>query len=99
MTTKLFVCATYDMKAQIFSLPFCSQNEQTALRSFSSEVMNPESGLFLYVDDYQLFALGEYDQTTGHYDLLPTPELLISGSQITNLKRQMDPVIPSQLPE
>lgn len=95
MTTNLIACAILDIKADIFALPFCTTNEQTAIRSFSMELQNEESLLSRFPADYHLMALGHYDQKTGLITPLANPKLLITGAQITMIQqRQIQPSDP-----
>jgi len=44
-----------------------------ALRHFEDEVNNPQSPLYKHPEDYTLFHLGQYDETTGQFDLKDAP--------------------------
>lgn len=64
--SKFQVFSIRDVKAEAFSQsPFFFRSIGEAQRVFGDEVKNPESQLGKHPEDFQLFHIGEYDQTTG----------------------------------
>lgn len=62
---KLQIFSVLDTAAQIFSQPFYMHNEATALRVVKNCVNNPEHNYSLNPEDYNLYHMGEFDDTTG----------------------------------
>ena len=61
---KVFIFTIYDSKAETFNAPFFMTNEPQAVRGFSDAVNNPETPYGKHPEDYTLFLIGEYDDTT-----------------------------------
>lgn len=79
------VCTVLDMVAQQYGRPFFTVSEGSAVRGFSDEVnRQSESMLYQHPNDFQLFALGTYDDETGSFSLLTTPVLLVSGANVVD---------------
>lgn len=58
------VFSLFDLKAESFNIPFFSDNNDTAIRSFV-KLMQTDSSVRQFAADYQLFELGEFDQEKG----------------------------------
>lgn len=67
------VIAVYDAKAEIFTQPVFTVAIGEAVRSFQDEVNNPQSQFSKHPEDYTLFHLGTYDETSAKFDLLTAP--------------------------
>lgn len=72
MKTKVF--AIWDAKAEAFMQPFHMQTLGMALRTWSDTVNDPKTGFNRHPEDYTLFELGEYDEKSGKFENLQTPE-------------------------
>lgn len=81
------IFTVYDEKAEAFLPPFMLPKIQMAIRTFTDTVNNPETQIFLHPEDYQLFHLGEFDNTSATYQLLSSPKPLGNGLQF---KSQME---------
>lgn len=81
----LIMCAVYDIKAESYGRPICVTAKGLAIRAFLDELKNPESSLSRYPDDFRLFELGEYDESTGSFDSLVQPALLMDGATAKSL--------------
>lgn len=68
MTMKLFT--VWDAKAEAYLQPFFCPTKGQALRSFSAAVNKPDHDLHLYAEDYSLFEIGEWDDSTGIITML-----------------------------
>lgn len=75
------VFSVFDSKAGSFSTPFFSVNKAVALRDFGQAVNDQKSQLFLYPEDYILFELGSFDDSTGVISSHSTPINLGSAAQ------------------
>lgn len=76
MATTLKCFSVYDSKAEAFLNPLFAQNAAVAIRSFTAAANDPQHDFYIHSDDFTLFELGEFDQETGLFNLLPTPSTL-----------------------
>lgn len=65
-----------DVVSNTYGTPFSSINEQTAIRSLKMEMNSGQSVLGSNPDDFELYAVGHFDQDTGQTELL-TPLVLV----------------------
>lgn len=79
-TRKIF--SVYDSKAEAFLQPFFADTEGIALRSFTASALAEEHNFFRFAEDYTLFRLGEFDDSTGAFKMLPTPESVVQAHVI-----------------
>lgn len=65
-----------------FMTPTIDQNDQAAIRNFSSAVMQSDGILFTHAEDFRLFKIGEFNSETG--TILPVAPLvhLVDGSDV-----------------
>lgn len=63
MIMKIF--AVRDAKVEAFLQPFFSPTMPAAMRSISEVVNDPQHTFAKHAADYSLYALGEYDDTSG----------------------------------
>jgi len=68
--------AVYDLKAGVFTQPFGSHNDGTAIRSFTDRAQRPESQESKHPEDYGLYYVGDYDDTKGHFSPAEAPKPL-----------------------
>ena len=61
---KLKIYTIYDQKAEAYLPPFYMQNNQMAVRALSDSVNNEEHQFGKYPEDYTLYTLGEFDDST-----------------------------------
>lgn len=76
------ICCVRDQKATTYALPFTSHNHQVALRDFGHACRDQNSQLYKNPEDFDLFAIGTFDDQTGEI-LGHTPQLLASAVQFT----------------
>jgi hypothetical protein len=67
MITKLYTVR--DSKTKAFFSPFHSLNEATARRSIAECMCDDSHAFSRFAQDYDLFYVGEYDDSTGCYDV------------------------------
>ena len=74
MVLKAF--SVYDDKAKTFNTPFYKHTHGEAERDFKTAVNEVREGnnLNKYPEDYDLFFIGEYDDQTGKFEALSTPQ-------------------------
>lgn len=66
-----------DSKALTFAAPFVSANADTAVRSVRQALQDPNHPLALSASDYSLYAVGEWDDTTGELISHPPTMLVV----------------------
>ena len=66
MILKIFT--VYDSKAEAYLQPFFTSTISLAVRQFTEALNDPNHQFHKYKSDYTLFALGNYDDTTGTFD-------------------------------
>lgn len=77
------VVAVKDRAADAFGRPFFVQTQGVAIRSFMDEVNRQaeDNQLYQHPDDFDLFELGTYDDSTGMI-AMTEPKLLMLGKQV-----------------
>jgi len=77
------IVAIFDRAAVCFSRPVFTQTEGTAIRSFTDEVnrQSPDNQLNVHPEDFDLYHVGVFDDSTGGFMLEDKPRLLIKGIQ------------------
>lgn len=77
--------AIYDLKAAVYTQPFGSHNDGTAIRSFSDRARKDGTPESQHPEDYGLYQVGEYDDKTGTFQSLPAPKPLgLANEFLTN---------------
>lgn len=61
----LQIFAVYDKKAVAYANPFYYHQKGQALRAFQDAVCDPQSPLSKHPEDFSLFYLGDWNDTTG----------------------------------
>lgn len=71
-----------DIKANLWFNPIFSHSIGGSVRAFGDECTKPREGnpLADHPSDYELYHLGEWDETTGEFTLLDKPEQIAVGS-------------------
>lgn len=80
---KKSMCVVLDTVSGIFGNPFFTINKNTGIREFQHAARDPNSAMFRSPDDYQLFYIGEYDDTTCGFDLLQAPERIARANPVS----------------
>lgn len=71
---KLLVFSVYDAKAAAFMTPFHMPTRGQALRAFGDVVADGKHDFSKHPEDFSLYVVGEFDQSTGKLDgHLPEP--------------------------
>ena len=69
---KMVICSIRDSAADAYGRPFFLPSVGVAIRSFTDEVNRPseDNQIYQHPEDFDLFELGEFDDTTGRFVLL-----------------------------
>jgi hypothetical protein len=81
---KLFVIAIFDHAMQAYTPPSYFAAVGQALRGFQDQVNDPKDDnnpVAKHPEDYDLFKLAEYDDSTGIFSF-NVPELLLRGKEV-----------------
>lgn len=62
---KLKAYAIFDIKADVFNVPFFFTTNGQAVRAFQDLAQDPQSTVSKHPEDYKLVRLGSYDDETG----------------------------------
>jgi len=74
------ICSVYDQKARLFSAPFTSSTEDTAVRDFARAVVDTRSMVDKFPADYELHLLGSFNEHSGEIEACAIPKLLAKGA-------------------
>lgn len=76
---KLKAFALRDSKGEIFHTPWFQKTHGEAERSLKELIKDEKSMVNKYPEDYDLYHLGEYDDQTGKFQALDTPQHVIKA--------------------
>lgn len=79
--------AVFDSKAAFFSKPFYDTSEGSAIRNFSDGVNDsstPNNMWNKHSEDYSLFQIGEYEDTTGEL-IACLPKSIVTASALKHV--------------
>jgi hypothetical protein len=81
---KMVICSIRDSAADAYGRPFFLPSVGVAIRSFTDEVnrSSEDNQIYQHPEDFDLFELGEFDDTTGRFVLLDTPKQLALGRMV-----------------
>lgn len=72
--------AVYDAKAEAFGKPVAVNSHGVAIRSFGEAVNDPTTEYSKFPQDFTLFAIGSYNDTTGKIKTERPKELVLALS-------------------
>lgn len=77
------ICSVRDSAAELFGQPFFCPSRGVALRSFADEVNRaaPDNALCVHPDDFVLYELGSFDESTGLFSC-HDPQQLSRGKDV-----------------
>lgn len=75
--------SVYDSKAEVFTPPFFSRTLSEGIRSFQDAAADPNSRMAAHRDDYALFRVGSYDDSTGVFVANDVPLRICSLNELT----------------
>lgn len=74
------VITVRDRSADCFAQPSYATSVGSAARSFADQINDPASGmLHKHPEDFDLYELGFYDDTTGSFELHDRPRQVVLG--------------------
>ncbi|AXH76852.1 MAG: nonstructural protein [Microviridae sp.] len=81
---KLVMVTIRDIKIGLYQPPYAVVAIGAAARAFQDACENEErnTDIARHPQDFELYKLGEYDQETGKFDLLPSPEFIMGGKNV-----------------
>lgn len=84
---KLQVLAIFDSATKVFSHPHFDVTVERAQGSFEVTCKDPRTNLSKYPKDYSLWHLAEYDDSTGRFENLKAPLMVVSAMSYANLSK------------
>lgn len=90
MITNIY--AIYDLKAKVFNQPFFLQNDDVAIRTCTSLANDTMTQCGQYPEDYVLYNLGQYDDSTGHMSSTQEEHTVITklAALVTSQKQEFE---------
>lgn len=79
---KMQLIAVKDLAAQAFMQPSFVHAVGVAVREFGDVVNNPEQPISRHPSDYEMYHLGEFDDSDGSFHVPKTPHLLARGQDL-----------------
>lgn len=73
------VFSVRNAKGEFFNPPFISHTKGSAERTFQKLVNDPQSDINQFPEDYDLYYVGDFDDTKGVMLPLDTPEHLVKA--------------------
>lgn len=79
---KFFTCAIKDRALNAFLPPFHMPAQAQAVREFGDAINKTENPMHNHPDDYDLYCLGIWDDESGRFEQLETPQQLAQGKNV-----------------
>lgn len=78
------MCSIKDSAADAYGRPFFLPSIGVAIRSFTDEVNRAaeDNQIYQHPEDFDLFELGSFDDSTGKFDLHDVPKQIALGRQV-----------------
>lgn len=73
--------SVFDAKARVFATPFVSTNVDTATRDFHRAALDPQTDLNRFPDDYILYEIASYDDSTATISHVTPPNYICNAKQ------------------
>lgn len=67
----------YDVKAEVYNKPVFMMNHNVAIRAASDVLKDPNSEIAKHPEDFTMFYIGTYEDTTAAFDFEPAPMPLV----------------------
>ena len=83
----LFIVSVKDRAADVFNRPFFVPHRNVAVRDFTDEVNRSaaDNALNKHPDDFDLYLLGQFDDSDGSFASAGTPVVLVRGKDVVSL--------------
>lgn len=72
----------YDAKGEIFNPPFYKRTHGEGERTFTEICHDEKSAAWKFPEDFDLYYCGEYDDQTGKYEPLNSPQHMMKAVQV-----------------
>nr|QJA43251.1 MAG: nonstructural protein [Microvirus sp.] len=84
---KLLICSVLDKAAECFGSPVFTVSKGTAHRSFVDEVnrQSQDNVMFAHPEHFDLYCLGEFENSTAEFNVFPQPQLIVRGSEVRHV--------------
>jgi len=79
---KYSVCAVKDRAVDAFNRPLYVPTTGVAIRSFTDECNKKDSELNIHPEDYDLYEIGSWDDSTAIYTSLEVPRVIARAQDI-----------------
>ena len=81
---KMIIVSIKDTAADAFGRPAFVATEGVALRQFQDEVnrASDDNQLYKHSQDFHLYMLGSFEDSTGIFELLEIPKLITRGNDV-----------------
>lgn len=76
------LCAVRDIKAEAFAPPFVVSARGMALRMFSDWCSDPKTMIGRHPEDFQLYQLGYFNESTGFIEVFTNMVLIGMGAEV-----------------
>ncbi len=73
----------YDSKSECYNKPFCMINDKVALRSAETIVADDNNEISKHPEDYTMFRIGTFEDTTAVLELLAAMEVICRFHQLS----------------
>lgn len=73
---KLKVYSVYDKKTRLYHPPSYCHNQEHAMRMFFQVMKGAGDTMSLYPEDFQIWELGTFDDSTGYIEVTKNPLLI-----------------------
>ena len=74
--------SVFDIKPKIYYPPNACHNVGDALRFYNNMFQREGSNFNRYPEDYQVFELGAFDDSTGMIEMLQNPTMIIRADEL-----------------
>lgn len=71
-----------DSKGEVYHTPFFQKTHGEAERNFTALARDPKSQVSQFPEDYDLYYIGEYDDNTGKFESITTPQHIIKAVNV-----------------
>lgn len=85
---KLHILVIRDIVANVYGQPNFVASIGGAIRGFGDQINNPQKPdvISQHPEHFEMYKLGMYDDETAKFDLLPQPEQVATGANLTTTK-------------
>lgn len=83
-----------DSKSEVFHTPFYAKTHGEAERNFAAVVNDDKTLVGQHPQDFDLFYIGEYNDLTGKFETLETPEHQIKAVQLKKTAEIPQKILP-----